>query len=166
MNENAQNIVIKKEINSKNEDVIILVERKIDFFKDVIQKTILHVQKNKSLDILGVSDVTACIERLTEINQKIKNLIEINNTKTNTDVLINNLQIINNELSSLFKTFGTENLEDLLLICFGNNNKITNSDQDYSKFELLKKYFHPTSYKVINKTDSNKNSESLFNYLL
>ena len=160
MNENAQNIVIKKEINSKNEDVIILVERKIDFFKDVIQKTILHVQKNKSLDILGVSDVTACIERLTEINQKIKNLIEINNTKTNTDVLINNLQIINNELSSLFKTFGTENLEDLLLICFGNNNKITNSEQDQSKFELLKKYFHPTSYKVINKTDSNKKDDS------
>ena len=59
MIENVQNTVTKKENTSKNEDVIILVERKIDFFKDVIQKTILHVQKNKSLDILGVSDVTA-----------------------------------------------------------------------------------------------------------
>ena len=149
MNENAQNNVIKKENTSKNEDVIILVERKIDFFKDIIQKTILHVQKNKTLDILGVSDVTACIDRLTEINQKIKELIEINNTKTNTDTLINNLQIINNELSGLFKTYGTENLEDLLLICFGNNNKITHSESDISKFELIKKYFHPTSYKMV-----------------
>ena len=164
MIENAQNIVTKKENTSKNEDVIILVDRKIDFFKDVIQKTILHVQKNKSLDILGVSDVTACIDRLTEINQKIKELTEINNIKTNTDTLINNLQIINNELSSLFKTFGTENLEDLLLICFGNNNKITHSESDISKFELIKKYFHPTSYKIINKKDeTNKTNKKKSN---
>jgi ATP-dependent Lon protease len=148
-----QNNVTKKENISKNDDVIILVEKKIDFFKDVIQKTILHVQKNKSLDILGVSDVGACIDRLSEINKKIQELIEINNVKTNTDTLINNLQIINNELSSLFKTFGTENLEDLLLICFGNNNKITQTELDNSKFDLLKKYFHPTSYKIINKKD-------------
>jgi ATP-dependent Lon protease len=148
-----QNNITKKENISKNDDVIILVEKKIDFFKDVIQKTILHVQKNKSLDILGVSDVGACIDRLSEINKKIQELIEINNVKTNTDTLINNLQIINNELSSLFKTFGTENLEDLLLICFGNNNKITQTELDNSKFELLKKYFHPTSYKIINKKD-------------
>jgi ATP-dependent Lon protease len=153
MNENAQNIAIKKENNSKNNDVILLVEKKLYFFKDVIQKTILYVQKNKMLDILGVSDVTACIDKLTEITKQIQDLFEINNTKTSTEVLINNLQIINNELSSLFKTFGTENLEDLLLICFGNNNKITCSDIDVSKFELLKKYFHPTSYKVINKKD-------------
>ena len=148
-----QNNVTKKENISKNDDVIILVEKKIDFFKDVIQKTILHVQKNKALDILGVSDVGACIDRLSEINKKIQELIEINNVKTNTDTLINNLQIINNELSSLFKIFGTENLEDLLLICFGNNNKITQTELDNSKFDLLKKYFHPTSYKIINKKD-------------
>jgi len=160
MTDITQNIIIKKEIISKNDDVIILVERKIDFFKDVIQKTILHVQKNKTLDILGVSDVTACIDRLTEINQKIKELTDMNNTKSNSDILINNLQIINNELSSLFKTFGTENFEDLLLICFGNNNKITNSEQEQSKFELLKKYFHPTSYKVLNKKeDTNKSNK-------
>jgi len=153
MNENAQNIAIKKENSSKNDDVILLVEKKLYFFKDVIQKTILYVQKNKTLDILGVSDVIACIDKLTEITKQIQDLFEINNTKTNTELLINNLQAINNELSSLFKTFGTENLEDLLLICFGNNNKIICGDLDVSKFELLKKYFHPTSYKVINKKD-------------
>ncbi len=160
MTENTQNIIIKKENSSKNEEVILLVERKLQFFKDVIQKTILYVRKNKALDILGVSDVIACIDKLTEISKQIQELIEINNTKTNTEILINNLQIINNELSSLFKTFGTENLEDLLLICFGNNNKITNSELDISKFELLKKYFHPTSYKVINKKDDGIKTKS------
>jgi ATP-dependent Lon protease len=160
MNETAQNIAIKKENSSKNDEVILLVEKKLYFFKDVIQKTILYVQKNKTLDILGVSDVIACIDKLTEITKQIQDLFEINNTKTNTELLINNLQIINNELSSLFKTFGTENLDDLLLICFGNNNKITYSDLDISKFELLKKYFHPTSYKVINKKDDGNKSKS------
>ena len=160
MNENAQNIAIKKENNSKNDDVILLVEKKLYFFKDVIQKTILYVQKNKTLDILGVSDVISCIDKLTEITKQIQDLFEINHTKTNTELLINNLQLINNELSSLFKIFGTENLEDLLLICFGNNNKISYSELDISKFELLKKYFHPTSYKVINKKDDGNKSKS------
>ena len=160
MTENTQNIIIKKENSSKNEDVILLVERKLQFFKDVIQKTILYVRKNKALDILGVSDVIACIDKLTEISKQIQELFEINNTKTNTEILINNLQIINNDLSSLFKIFGTENLEDLLLICFGNNNKITHTELEISKFELLKKYFHPTSYKVINKKDDGSKTKS------
>ena len=54
------------------------------------------------------------------------------------------------------KSYGTDSLDDLLLICFGNNSKIMSEDTQYDKFELLKKYFHPTSYKVINKNDDNK----------
>jgi len=38
----------KKEIIQKQtSDVLPLVERKIEFFKDVIQKTIIHVQRIK-----------------------------------------------------------------------------------------------------------------------
>ena len=148
----------KKEINNKTTtDVTPLVEKKIDFFKDVIQKTIIHVQKNKFLDILGISDVNNCIERLGDLSKKIQ---EITENKCNTDVLINNLQQINNELSSLLKIYGTDSLDDLLLICFGNNSKIVTEDTEYEKFELLKKYFHPTSYKVINKKDDIKQKKS------
>ena len=148
---------IKKEINNKTtNDVLPLVEKKIDFFKDVIQKTIIHVQKNKFLDILGISDVGSCIEKLGELSKKMKELTDIKNT----DSLINNLQLINNELSSLLKNYGTESLEDLLLICFGNNNKITTTETENEKLELLKKYFHPTSYKVVNKKDELKQKKS------
>lgn len=49
----------------------------------------------------------------------------------------------------MFKNYGTENLEDLLIVCFGNNHKITFEEEEQQKFELLKKYFHPTSYKVV-----------------
>ena len=155
---NDKNGTVKKEINHKTtSDVLPLVEKKIEFFKDVIQKTIIHVQKNKFLDILGISDVNTCIERLGDLSKKIQ---EVSENKSNTDVLINNLQQINNELSSLLKSYGTDSLDDLLLICFGNNSKIITEDTQYDKFELLKKYFHPTSYKVINKKDENKQKKT------
>jgi ATP-dependent Lon protease len=153
--------VIKNEMiqKNKNDDIITLIERKFNFFKDVIQKTIIHVQKNKIFDILGISDVGNCIERLGELSKKICEFSEIKNKKCET--LINGLQFVNNELSSLFKNYGTENLEDLISICFGSNNKIPTDETDIDKFELLKKYFHPTSYKLVNTVvDDTKNKKN------
>lgn len=147
----------KKEFNKSTSDVLLIVEKKIDFYKDVIQKTIIFVQKNKNFDILGINDINTCIEKLGELSKKIQEIM--NETKSTTDI-INNLQFINNELSTVLKKYGTERLEDLLLICFGNNNKITNNEQENEKLELLKKYFHPTSYKVIINEDINKNDKN------
>jgi len=160
-NENTS-LTTKKEINIKNPDVIGLVEKKIIYFRDVIQKTILHVQKNKMLDIIGINDVNLCIDRLSELNKKIKDIIENKINQHNNETLINNLQIINNDLSSILRNYGTMLLEDLLIICFGNNNKITTNDLENAKLDLLKKYFHPTSYKVINKKEKEvtKNKKS------
>ena len=145
---------LKIDINNKNtSDAYILINKKIEFFIEVIQKTIIHVQKNKFLDILGISDVNLCIEKLGEISVKIEN---IQQNKYSVENLINLLQNINNDLSSILKNYGTESLEDLLLICLGSNNKNKNKIEDDEKFYLLKKYFHPISYKVINKKEDNK----------
>lgn len=130
---------------------LIAIEKKLDFFKDILQKTILHVKKIKNLDVLAESDVTTCIDRLTELSKKINEITEQNSK--NTELLINNLQLINNEFSSLFKSYGTQDLEDLLIICFGNNIKISTNELEQFKFDLLNKYFHPTSYKTINRKD-------------
>jgi endopeptidase La len=148
-----ENKIIKKDPTIKNIDTnyLHLVEKKLGFFRDILQKTIIHVQKNKILDILGVSDVSTCLERLNEINTKIKNITDIYHTE-NHDNVINNLQTINNDLSSIFKNYGTEHLDDLIQICFGGTNKM-NSNDEIMKFEILKKYFHPTSYRLINKKD-------------
>lgn len=150
-----KNAPLKKETISN--DITLLVDKKIGFFKDVIQKTIIHVQKNKFLDILGIGDVGTCIDRLGDLNRKIH---DVANNKNNTDNLINSLQVINNELSGLLKNYGTDSLEDLLLICFGNNNKLTTDDGEQEKLDLLKKYFHPSSYKVINRPDDAKQKKS------
>jgi ATP-dependent Lon protease len=147
--------ISEKKVSS---DIITLISKKIIFFEDVIQKTILHVQKNKMLDIIGVSEVNNCIHLLFELSKMIKDINLHSLDKENTDNAINILQNVNNELSSLFKIYGTELFEDLLWICFGNNsiNAYASSEMPKHKFELLKKYFHPTSYKILN---TNKGSE-------
>jgi ATP-dependent Lon protease len=146
-------------MSNKNNDIEILIEKKINFFQDIIQKTILHIQKNKLLEIIGVSEFNNCINVLYELSKKIKNL----NVYKTTDSIIDELQQINNELSTLFKTFGTNSFEDLLWVCFGNNsvNTYAISDMDKHKFELLKKYFHPTSYRLLsNKNENHKSSKN------
>ena len=147
-----KNILKKTDTNTTNTNnpfYTPLIEKKIEFFKDVIEKTILHAQKNKFLDILGISDVCTCIDTLGEISKKIKELTEHKVDINDTNVLLNYLQNINNDLSSVLKNYGTESLDDLLLICFGNNNKVVYSEKEQLKFDILKKYFHPISYKFI-----------------
>jgi ATP-dependent Lon protease len=167
MTEKIDKTHLKKETTKATPEIVILIEKKMLFFQDVIQKTILHVQKNKIFDIVGVSDLHNCINSLFDLNKIIKDIPDITSS-TNIDNIINILQTVNNELSSLFKQVGTDSFEDLLWICFGNNsvNTYAISDMDKQKFELLKKYFHPTSYKILGqkKTDnkSNKTDDDVF----
>ena len=138
---------------NKNSFYMPLVEKKIIFFKNVIEKTVLHVQKNKFLDILGIRDVCSCIEKLGEISKKIEDVIV---DKLDNETLVNYLQTINNDLSGIVRSYGTEKLEDLLLICFGSNQSFLVNEKEEGKMELLKKYFHPTSYKVASKREECK----------
>ena len=156
---NKQSKSKKNNVKNHSSEILLLIEKKLSFFQDVIQKTILHVKKNKILDILNISEVNSCINNLFELSKKIKD-IDIVSIKNNTDYIINILQTINIELSSLFKVFGTDSFEDLLWICFGNNSVNTYAilDIDKYKFEILKKYFHPTSYKLFTKKDENDKS--------
>lgn len=146
--------------SAKENELFSLVEKKKIFFNDVIQKTIININRNKLLDILAISDLNACVNNLHIINDKIKELSNITKVvPLNTDLLVNSLQTINNDLSSLLKNYGTDSLDDLLVICFGNNNFIINTDEEILKYDLLKKYFHPTGYKVIKKSEKPEKSE-------
>ena len=161
----------------KKSDVYSLVEKKINYFQDLIQKTTLYIHKNKIMDIISIGDETSNINLLHLINSKLKILLtELNATISSSssslssltnisNELIENLQIINNDLSVLFKNIGTETLEDLLTICFGNpyTNSQPFNELERNKFDLLKKYFHPIGYKISSKNtdkDKDKNSDS------
>ena len=138
---------------------IIKINKKILFFNNIIQEIILHIKKNKSLHILKEAEVDNCIQMLIHLNKKINELNNSILTYFNKDTIISQLQIINNEMSSILKIYGTNSFENLLMICFGNN-KYINTEENNLKYDLLKKYFHPTSYKVLNnETTEYKNFE-------
>ena len=66
-------MIIQKDFNTKStNDINVLIEKKITFFQEVIQKNMVYVQKNKIFDILGVSDVNNCINMLFELSNKLK----------------------------------------------------------------------------------------------
>jgi ATP-dependent Lon protease len=141
--------------NNSNSNQLNIIKKKAYFFKDIIEKTIFHINKNKLLGIVTIVDVNICTNKLYDINLQIKQLLnDINsNTICDIDKKICELQNINNELSGMIKNYGTYSLIDLLVICFGNDiNNITDS-----KFDLLKKYFHPISYKILNNVDCKSN---------
>lgn len=144
-----------------NGDINALIEKKISYFQDLVQKTALYIHKNKMIDIISLGDETTNIHLLELINSKIKTIYK-NEVKGHsiTDEIIQNLQNINNDFSSLFKNTGTESLDDMLWICCGNNSISTyvTTDLDKYKMELLKKYFHPIGYKT---GSSNKSDESV-----
>jgi hypothetical protein len=92
---------------NESEDIL-KINKKISFFNNIIQQTILHVKKNKSLNILKETDVDNCIKMLIILNKKIN---ELNNSiliHFNKDEIISQLQIINNEMSGILKLYGTE----------------------------------------------------------
>lgn len=148
---------------SEKKEQHILIEKKIQFFNDVLQNTLLSIQKYKHYDVYTESECNMCTEKLIELSNKIKNvhidlinIIEDKNNKKNADDLINKLQYINNELSSIIKNYGTEKLDDLLSICFGNNTKIITNESDIIKYDVLKKYFHPINYKIVKISETNE----------
>jgi hypothetical protein len=66
LNNNLHIVSINENINKIN-----IIEKKLLFFKDIIEKTLFHVKKNKTLNILSLSDVNTCVEKLFEINNNI-----------------------------------------------------------------------------------------------
>ena len=137
------------------DNIIELVNKKMIFFNDIIQKTILNVQKNKLLGLINTNDINSCINLINNISDKIKAF----SNKVTTDMMVNNLQSVNNDVSGLLKIYGTELLEDLITICFGNDKIFINGENDNIKYDLLKKYFHPTGYKILNKKEKENEKE-------
>ena len=148
-------------INKNNmiqDDVLNLLEKKDVFFNNVVQKTLLHVQKNKILDVLGMNDVNKCIQCLQDF-EKNKRIVLGKRDISSSEELVTKIQELTNEFSSILKLYGTESFEDLLGICFGGSLAYTDNS-DLHKFELLKKYFHPTGYSIFseNKNENLSNS--------
>lgn len=119
------------------------VVRKIEYYKEIIQKTIASIQKYKVHDVVTANDVNLCIKSLEQYYVELDSL----NMDADKNHIVNRLQYINDELSGIFKIFGTMDMEDVLTICYGANfiTTIASSDQ----WSVLKKHVHPINYKIL-----------------
>ena len=154
---------MKNEKIESNPPNIKLLLKKNNDFHNIVQKTILAIQKYKVLDIISASDINTAIESLQDINQRIIKMRQkiLSKAKIDVDLCIDQLQEINNELTILFRNYGTENVEDLLNTCFGTdyiNNEIPGDLTD--KFELIRKFLHPINYKIMGQMKTKKVSIS------
>lgn len=119
------------------------VVRKIEYYKEIIQKTIASIQKYKVHDVVTANDVNICIKSLEQYYIELDSL-NMNGDKNH---IVNRLQYINDELSGIFKIFGTMDIEDVLTICYGTHFISTISTSD--AWSVLKKYVHPINYKIL-----------------
>ena len=117
---------------------------KIKFFKHIVNDIQLGVKNYHLMNIINSNEYNICLDGL----DKIINLI---NSISNENI-INDLQYINNNLSSLIKNYGIYNFEYLLKVCLEHDfivNNINNSDHK-DKYDIIKTYCHPINYKILN----------------
>jgi ATP-dependent Lon protease len=136
-------------IGHLDKNTIDIFKNKIVFFQDLIQNTLLQVERNKLLDIIGISHINSCVDSLKILSNKICHINQLL-LKNNKDIILGELQTLNNEFALLLKTYGTLHLDDLLKVCLGENKIVISSTDDVARLLLLKKYFHPLGYIVLN----------------
>ena len=124
------------------------LENAIEYFHHLIQKTIISIQKYKQLDILGANELNLATHNLEKIYFDLSSNLVLLKQKNNIEKVTINLEDIRTELTNLFRLYGTENIHDLLNVCYGDE-YISNIVWDNNKYKLLETYFHPINFKII-----------------
>ncbi len=138
---------IKFEISTKK-NIIDFFLNKINSFQCMIRSTLLIVQKYKTLNILSAKEFNLCIQGLETIFTNLNNIsIMVEKSSYDQEDVLNRLQTINNELSQIFRSFGTCHINDLINVCFGVN--YDKQIVDIDKYNIIKKVVHPIGYKTM-----------------
>jgi len=146
-NEKIKTINIK---NSKQTKKIAFCKKKIILFQEMISNTVLAIQSYKIKDIIGVSELNIGIQGLESLYNELNKLQNsLKKKRVDIDNIINNLQKINNELSNIFRKSGTQNIDDLISVAFSADFVDKNINDNKEKYEIIRKYVHPISYKAI-----------------
>jgi len=132
---------------------------KIINLQELVKNTIRSNQLYKTMGFLEINDLNSCVIFAENIYTKLKKtLTEINDTTE--DILINKVQDIMREISTLISLYGCESLDKLIHICIGN--KYVIEDKYVSKYKLLNAYVKPIHYKTIDwKKTKNSKEDSI-----
>jgi hypothetical protein len=144
----------------------------------MIERTILSHHNYKVMDILTSNDINISIQYLEKVYQNLEVVESDVYLKPNLEI-VEEINLIKSELSSIFRNYGTQNIDDLLEVTFGSNYMKTifapgviegagvvnahgcNMQQwDHDKFEVLKMFFHPIHFKSLNWKNEKKSATS------
>lgn len=128
-----------------------VVTAKIVSLQNIIKRTIIAVQRYKTLDVFGANELNVCVQSLEECFTTLRILHNHSEAKLTESAIVSQLQDVTNELSALFRTFGTESIEDLLGVCFGTDYAADhfNTPQLSTRYALMKEHVHPIGYKIM-----------------
>ena len=127
-----------------------ILEKKINHFHKIIKKTLKFMDKQKNMDIIKSSEFLKAYQQLETIDEK----------NNNSEITLDLVQSINNDLSHLLRIYGTESLDDFIYVCFNSNYlnvHLNNNNEDI--YDILKDFFHPIRYKVVIKNQNQKSGE-------
>ena len=133
---------------SLNDDEKALLDDQIQYFHNLVQITLLSIQKYKHLDILGANELNQSTQILEKIYIELSNNRLLLKNKTNYSKIKMNLETIRSDLNNAFKLYGTENIHDLLNVAFGDD-YLSTVQWDRNKYAILEKHFHPTHFKIM-----------------
>uniref|UniRef100_A0A6C0H5F0 Lon proteolytic domain-containing protein n=1 Tax=viral metagenome TaxID=1070528 RepID=A0A6C0H5F0_9ZZZZ len=123
-------------------------EEKLEYFKKVIDDIAKGLNYYAGLHIMTYNEYNNAFSAL----EKTINIIN----SINYENIIDELQYINNSISSIIKNYGCYSFEDIINICLACSFAETNFTNDLShKYKLLVKHLHPLNYNIINWTAAN-----------
>ena len=116
---------------------------------------------SKYSDVSG-STTTTNITTNSNTNSNTNNTTRNNHPyQEGSEDIIAIIQECTTELSSLFRTFGTENIDDLISVCFGSEfTKTFATPEIASKYDVMRKYVHPIGYKVMHWKNAQSKQDS------
>lgn len=164
------------------DELIQFCNSKLEYYKELLQNTIQSSQLYKHNAIYGSSEINQCIQQIEQVYSSICEIETIIQTQTTHDdaifdVILSKLQIINNDFFTIFKHYGTKNIQDLLYVCFGNEYIQTIKQRKFDtlsikkldtnlynetiqllteKYDLIQKYCHPYAFHLVSWKDKEK----------
>jgi len=142
------------------------IVNKIIHLQEIVRKVIRANQLYKTIGFLEATDLNSCVVFAEKIFDKLKKMLisiengtDIDNKEIVNNEIINSLQDIIFEISTLISLYGCDSMDSLVEICIGN--KFIIEEKYREKYNLLNVYIHPTHYKTIDwkKTSLSKSND-------
>jgi len=144
----SKNVIIKGRA-----DISANVLKRVELLRSIVQKTIVSASHYKSMDVLGTNELKSCLDSLHRVFVSLDMLSTTMKGKKKMDGVLDDLQKITNDISGIFKSYGTKDLEDLLMVCFSSDyfNELSGKQDEFEKdkMQILSNYAHPISYRII-----------------